>query len=348
MSSIVNEDMEFILQDFNIPWEMLYGKTVLISGISGVLPAYMAETLLYLNQRKKAGIRIVGLVRNLDRAEKRFQAYAGNPNLKLYQQDVSEFWDPEENFDFIIHAASHASPKFYGADPVGTILPNVEGTRNLLEIGKRDRVKSVLYFSSGAIYGIIPEEQYPIKETQCGEGIDPLNPRACYAESKRLGETLCRAYYDQYDVPAKIVRIAHTYGPGVSLDDGRSFADFISAVVQGKDIVLNSDGSARRPFLYLADATRAFFTVLLKGVSGEAYNVGYNRDMSILELAKMLVEMYPEKNLKIRFAAETRKGYVAIPTQSRCLDIQKIRTLGWEPRISEAEGFRRTIQSILE
>lgn len=327
---------------------MLYGKTVLISGISGVLPAYMAETLLYLNQRKKAGIRIVGLVRSLDRAEKRFQAYAGNPNLKLYQQDVSEFWEPEEKIDFIIHAASHASPKFYGVDPVGTILPNVEGTRNLLEIGKRDCVKSVLYFSSGAIYGIISAEQYPIKETQCGCGIDPLNPRACYAESKRLGETLCRAYYDQYDVPAKIVRIAHTYGPGVSLDDGRSFADFISAVVQGKDIVLNSNGSARRPFLYLADATRAFFTVLLKGVSGEAYNVGYNRDMSILELAKMLVEMYPEKNLKIRFGAETRKGYVAIPTQSSCLDIQKIRTLGWEPRISEAEGFRRTIQSILE
>lgn len=93
-------------------------------------------------------------------------------------------------------------------------------------------------------------------------------------------------------MPVKIVRIVHTYGPGISLDDGRSFADFIGAVVHGTDIVLNSDGSARRPFLYLADATRAFFTVLLKGASGEAYNVGYDQDMSIFELAQMLVKMY--------------------------------------------------------
>lgn len=248
MSRIINEDMKFITRDVNIPWDVLYGKTVLISGVSGVLPAYMAETLLYLNQQQKAKIRILGFVRNLDKAKKRFQAHVDNPNLKLYQQDVDKFWLPDEKIDFIIHAASHASPKFYGSDPVGTILPNVIGTRNLLEIGRKSHIEGFLYFSSGDVYGKIPEDQYPIKENQCGEGIDPLSPRACYAESKRLGETLCRAYYDQYEVPVKIVRIAHTYGPGISLDDGRSFADFIGAVVHGTDIVMNSDGSARRPF----------------------------------------------------------------------------------------------------
>lgn len=100
--------------------------------------------------------------------------------------------------------------------------------------------------------------------------------------------------------------------------------------------------------MYLADATRAFFTVLLKGLSGEAYNIGYDRDMSIFELAQMLVKMYPDKNLKIRFAAEKRKGYVPIPSQSKCLDIQKIRMLGWSPKISEEKGFYRTIQSYFE
>lgn len=347
MNPIIEQDMKYILSDKNIPWELLRNKTILVSGISGFLPAYMAETLLYFNQTENANIHVIGMVRNLEKAKQRFCCYVDSPWLELHQGDISANWKLNTKVDYIIHAASNASPKFYGLDPVGTILPNVLGTKNLLELGRRDQVRAFLYFSTGDIYGDIPADKYPISENQCGE-LDPLGDRACYAESKRVGETFCHAYMKQYGVPAKIVRIAHTYGPGVCLDDGRSFADFISAVVRSKDIVLNSDGSARRPFLYLADATRAFFTVLLKGNPGEAYNVGYDNDISILELAQMLVHMYPEKKLRVQFASEHRPGYVTIPSQKRCLDISKIKSLGWAPKFTEKEGFRRTILSFRE
>lgn len=342
---VIEEDMRYILSDQNIPWGLLRDKTVLISGISGFLPAYMAEALLYFNRTENANIHIIGMVRNLGKAKQRFCRYINSPWLELHQADVGANWKLSTKVNYIIHAASNASPKFYGIDPVGTILPNAFGTKNLLDLGKRDHVSAFLYFSTGDIYGEIPADKYPIREDQYGE-LDPLGDRACYAESKRMGETFCRAYMKQYGVPAKIVRIAHTYGPGVRLDDGRSFADFISAVVQNRDIILNSDGSARRPFLYLADATRAFFTVLLKGNPGEAYNVGYDDDISILELAQMLVHMYPEKRLQIRFASEHRLGYLTIPAQKRCLDISKVKALGWSPKFTEEEGFRRTIQSL--
>lgn len=344
MNKIVEEDIHFILQDDNIPWKRLRDSTIFISGISGMLPAYMAETLLYFNQIKNANIHIIGMVRDLEKAKQRFCRYIDSPWLELYKGDVSTNWGLNKKVDYIIHAASNASPKCYGVDPVGTILPNVLGTRNLLELGRRNSIKAFLYFSSGAIYGEIPADKYPIREGQYGE-LDPLGNRASYAESKRMGETFCYAYTKQYGIPAKIVRIAHTYGPGVRLDDGRSFADFISGIMQGRDLIINSDGSARRSFLYLADATRAFFTVLLKGNSGEAYNVGYDKDISILELAQMLVHMYPEKKLRVQFASEHRPGYVTIPSQKRCLDISKIKSLGWAPKFTEEEGFRRTIQS---
>ena len=160
-----------------------------------------------------------------------------------------------------------------------------------------------------------------------------------------MGETLCAAYFRQYGVPAKMIRIAHTYGPGVSLNDGRSFADFIAAILEGRDIVLNSDGSASRPFLYLADAVRAFFMVMLKGKNGDAYNVGHPQDVMIRELAERLVNMYPGKHLHVRFARETRAGYLIARPDKRCLDVKKLMALGWRPEVSIEEGFVRTIAS---
>ena len=344
MNQIIYEDMQYILGDTSIPWERLYGKTVLISGISGFLPAYMAEVLLYLNQHKAANISVIGFVRNLGKARTRFKDYLNDERFMLYQQDVNEIWHTNKPIHFIIHAASNASPLLYGKDPVGTLLPNVFGTKYLLDLGREKKVESFLYFSSGAIYGKLPSESYSVDETYPGM-VGTLAPRACYDESKRMGETLCAAYHRQYEVPAKMVRIAHTYGPGVSLSDGRSFADFISDILAGQDIVLNSDGSASRPFLYLADAARAFFTVMLKGEAGEAYNVGYPQDITIRELAERLINMYPERHLKVRFAKESRAGYVPTKPDKRCLDVRKLMELGWSPRISVEEGFARTIAS---
>jgi nucleoside-diphosphate-sugar epimerase len=250
--------------------------------------------------------------------------------------------------DYIIHAASQASPKYYGQDPVGTLSANVFGTHHLLRLAREKRSRGFLFFSSAEVYGEVNPRQIPCPESVYGS-VDPMQVRSCYAESKRLGETLCVAWAHQHGVPARIVRPFHTYGPGMALDDGRVFSDFVADVAAGRDIIMRSDGTAVRAYCYLADAVAGYFTVLLKGQNGQAYNVGNNRaEASVLELAKRLVALYPEKNLKVIQVAEPpRPGYLASKVSRVSPDTTKIEALGWRPVHSLESGFRRTIHSFL-
>ncbi len=161
---------------------------------------------------------------------------------------------------------------------------------------------------------------------------------------------MCAAYAHQYGVPFKVVRPFHTYGPGMRLDDGRVFADFVANIVRDEDIVLKSDGRARRAFCYIADSTLGFFTVLLKGEMSGIYNIGNDaEEVSILELASLLVGLFPEKKLKvIRDVPETREGYMRSPVSRHCPDISKARALGWNPMTTLQDGFRKTELSYTE
>jgi len=174
-----------------------------------------------------------------------------------------------------------------------------------------------------------------------------MSVRSCYAESKRAGETMCVCWQHQYGVPAKIVRPFHTYGPGMRPDDGRVFADFVSDVVNARDIQMKSDGAARRTYCYVADATSAFFAVLLNGQSGQAYNVGNpDAEVSVLELARILVGLDPKKGLRVvRRSRPPGDEYVPSAVQRVRPDISKVRALGWAPTTGIEEGFGRTIRS---
>ena len=160
---------------------------------------------------------------------------------------------------------------------------------------------------------------------------------------------MCVAWAHQYGVPAKIVRPFHTYGPGMRLDDGRVFADFVADVVNHRNIVMASDGSARRAFCYLAEAVAGFFTVLFKGAVAQAYNVGNDRgELSILELARLLAGLHPGSPLEVVLdEAAKSPDYLKSKITRNCPDISKIRQLGWEPKVSASEGFQRTIQYYL-
>lgn len=341
------EDLKYILQAEYIPWNKLKNKTVLISGAAGFLPAYMVETLLKLNAVYGYNIKVIGLVRNIEKAKNRFRIYANNEHLQLFRQDVCKDIELDEKINFIIHAASHASPKFYGIDPVGTLSSNIIGTKNLLEVACKNNIEGFLYFSSGEVYGSVSSNNIPTVETQYGY-IDPLQVRSCYAESKRMGENICISYMKQYGIPVKIIRPFHTYGPGMQLSDGRVFADFVADILNNRNIVVNSDGSARRAFCYLADAIRGFFTVFLVGQFGEAYNVGYPKETSILELANILVTLVPEKKLVVKCQKRSKSDqYVSSPISRNCPDIKKISSLGWYPEKGIEEGFKRTIASFL-
>ncbi len=346
--NIIDEDISFIISN-DLPWHEFSDKTILITGANGCLPAYMVETLLNLKKLRGIGpSKIIALVRNIDAAQKRFSKYKERSDLEWIVQDVCDPVEIKCKVDYIIHAASQASPKYYGTDPVGTLSANVLGTANMLNLAIKSSAKGFLFFSSGEIYGHVDPSQIPMKENSYGY-VDPLDVRSCYAESKRLGETMCISWMHQYGVPIKIVRIYHTYGPGMKLDDGRVFADFVSDVVNGRDIVMRSDGKAIRSFCYLSDAIIAFFTVILKGEIGQAYNVGNDKaEISVIDLANLLVSLYPEKKLKvIKQDENVTPGYLKSPFNRHVPDINKIKQLGWIPQISLNEGFKRTIESFL-
>lgn len=341
MNKIIEEDIEKILRA-PIKWESFQNTTVLISGASGCLPGYIVETLCKLNE-SGFDIKILALVRNIKKAKDRFRNHLKDKNLLFLVQDVTEPINYSGKIDYIIHAASQASPKYYQSDPVGTLASNTNGTYNLLRLAASKKVKAFLFFSSGEIYG--REDQDKTAENDYGY-LDPLDIRSCYAESKRLGETMCISFLSQYGVPVKIVRPFHTFGPGIGLNDGRVFADFIANIVRQEDIIMKSDGLSERSFCYLADAVVAFFLILLNGKIGEAYNVGREEPISIIKLAKLIVGLFPEKKLKVITAKRKKTDqYIESRFQHIAPDISKIKRLGWQPEYSVADAFKRTILS---
>lgn len=341
---IVTADLELVTNNYLIPWHELSGKTVMITGAAGFLAAYMVETLLFLNETQQLNITVVAVVRDSNRFAQRFSHHPMRPDLICIEQNISSPMKVNQRIDFIIHAASQASPKYYVTDPVGTLSANTLGTAQLLELARNHQVKGFLYFSSAEVYG--EAARVPTSESDYGY-LDPLVLRSCYAESKRMGENMCVSWHHQFAVPAKIVRPFHTYGPGMRLDDGRVYADFVADAVKGRDIVLKSDGLTRRAFCYLADATAGFWMVLLSGVNAQAYNIGNpDGEISIRDLASLVAGLNLEKHISVRF--EQRKeseSYLPSQISVTCPDITLARKLGWSPITSLENGFRKTIES---
>ena len=342
MKDIIEEDLDNIISDKNIPWQHFSGKNVLITGANGFLPAYMLKTLLFLNKSDllEQPVHVFGMVRNLAKARVKLNDCLDDTNFELIEQDVSKLINFAPKIDFIVHAASQASPKYFFSDPVGTIKANTIGTSQLLDLAVLNKVEGFLYFSSGEVNGNAFDYKDCVKEEDYGL-IDPLNIRNCYAVSKKMGENMCASYFAQYGVPTKIVRPSHTYGPGFDLNDGRFFSTCVNAILQHEDIVLNSDGSAKRCFLYLADAVRGYFTVLLKGENGKAYNVSNDYETSILELAQIVASFSEDTNVVLNID----KNSPSSKASHGLLDNTKLKSLGWYSTIKEKEGFLRTIQS---
>lgn len=349
-AAVVDSDIaEIVARD--LPWERLAGKSVLVTGAGGFLGGYLVRTLLGLSVHRKvsAPVRVLALVRDLRRAEQRFSDLAACPDLRLRRWDLNDIALPDvEDSRYVLHAASQASPRFYGTDPVGTLLPNTVGTAALLEALRRGgQAEGFLFVSSSEVYGQTVGEG-PVPEDRYGH-LDPVAVRACYGESKRMGEAMCVAWHGQHRIPAYIVRPFHTYGPGLLPQDGRVFADFVFDVVRGQNITMRSDGSARRAFCYVADAIAGFFTVLLRGAPAVPYNVAHPQgELSVLELATLLVNLVPEKKLRVERVGQvaSRPAYLASTVDRMLPDVSRLAALGWQARVDPAEGFGRMVHAL--
>lgn len=341
MNSVREEDLRCIIN--RISYEECENRVFLITGGNGFLASYMVDTLMFLNKHfLTSKCTVIALCRNRKKAEERFEEWLSYENFILHVQSVEEPIKMDFNVDYIIHAASNSAAVSVKTIPADILKANIIGTYNLLEIARNKKVKGFLFLSSGAVYGNVERGKDELRETDCFS-LDFDAVENCYAEGKRAGEALCRAYFKQYGVPSKIVRIGHTYGPGIDLKDGHVYSDFVSKIIQRENLFVR-DGAAVRPFCYVSDAVTAFFKILLEGESGEIYNmVNKEETLSVYELAvKLVKDAFPERRLE----AECEKKNVTM--ERTIVNIDKLMALGWKPETDVVEGFRRTVKSFEE
>lgn len=339
---VFKEDLENISCSDYISWEKLSGKTILITGATGLIGYTLTSALLYVEQKKQLGLKVIALVRNVEKAKEKFSAQlAQGLPLQFVQAQIEEPFTIDQQVDYVVHGASPTSSKFFVEHPVETIQTAVLGTMNLLKLARIKQCQGFVYLSSMEVYGS-PQTDEKITESH-SSNLDTMVPRNSYPESKRLCESLCTSYFAEYGLRAMSIRLTQTFGPGVDYNDNRVFAQFARSIVEGKDIVLLTKGETKRSYLYTADAVTAILTVLLKGQGGEAYNAANeNTYCSILEMAKMAagnkigVKVSGQENIPNRFAPVLRMN----------LSTDKLMAIGWITRIGLGEMFVRMQETI--
>lgn len=335
-SAIYQSNLQSVLP----PMDALRGKTVLVTGATGMIGACLIDLLALANREQALGMRLIALCRNAERAKARF---GSTVQIAAAELGGTQIELPE--VDAVIHAASNAHPMAFSMDPVGTMRANLLGTMQILE-HLRVTGGRMLFVSTGEIYGENPEIEGGFSEEDFGK-IDPMNPRACYPESKRAAETLCASYARQYGVDALAARLCYVYGPTVSPSNTRADAQFLRKALRGEDIVLKSAGSQMRSYCYVADAAAALVTLLTKGETANAYNVA-NRSCThtIREYAETLASL---AGVRVTFdlPPETeRQGYSAV--MKAVQNPGKLEKLGWCARFSLKEGLEQTLRILRE
>ena len=329
--------------------ERFAGKRVLLSGAAGFLGSQFMHYFAYLNEAARVSLPCT--VTALDTFQRGKPAWVpsleSRDYLRFRAADITEKNDFGHH-DFVIHAASIASPTFYRKHPIETMGANVTGLHNLLEDTRVGALESFLFLSSSEIYGDPTPEWIPTPEHYRGS-VSCTGPRACYDESKRYGETLCVSFWRVYHTPVKVARPFNNYGPGLKITDRRVLPDFFRDVIAGRDIELLSDGSATRTFCYASDAVEGYLRILLSERNGEAFNIGTSEpEISMLDLAQVVVEVAGSASKVIRKVSDDPE-YLTDNPNRRCPDISKARELlDYSPRIGLREGLERSYAYYLD
>lgn len=353
-ADVVESDLEYICDTLEEEFGEMAGRRLLIVGGAGFLGYYLVQSVLHFNKTRDADPIGITIFDNYIRGVPQWLTdLSENPALDLFTHDITNPLPAEMgDFDYVIHAASIASPTFYRRFPIETMDANVNGLRFLLDYMLKQKeagkpLAGFLFYSTSEIYGDPTPENIPTPETYRGN-VSCTGPRACYDESKRYGETLCVNFASQYELPIKIARPFNNYGPGLKITDKRVLPDFARDIFAGEDIVMLSDGAPTRTFCYIADAITGYYKILVKGRPGEAYNIGIEEpEISMAQLADAVVEKARELldySGKVVRKESPEKAYLVDNPNRRCPVIKKARTdLGYNPSVGISEGLERTL-----
>ena len=352
---IRDEDLKYIYNNLTSEEKDKFsGSTILITGCGGFLGYYFMH--FFNEYAEDLSIKKVIGLDNFMLGESEWIKKLNKSDIfdiitfDIISDDISNVANADD-VDFIIHMASIASPTFYRQHPIETLDANIWGLRRLFDFYINKNLKGFLFFSSSEIYGNPDPDNIPTSEEYNGN-VSCTGPRACYDESKRFGETMCRLFSEKYGMPVGVVRPFNNYGPGMKINDKRVPADFAKAIYENKDIAILSDGNPTRTFCYISDAITGYLKILLYG-KYDFFNIGIDfPEISIKELANIYVEKGKEifnYSGKVSYNISEDKDYLTNNPERRCPNIDKARNiLNYNPSIKVEEGVGRFLQFIKE
>ncbi len=335
----VPQDLDHILEHTKALWEDLRDKKVFITGGTGFLGKWLLESFAWANDQLKLNAQMLVLSRNPNSFKAKYPHLAQVSGVMFHQGDVRDFEFPQEQFDFIIHAATDASAQLNAENSLLMVNTVVEGTRRTLELARHCGAKRFLLISSGAVYGKQPPELSHIPEDYSGAP-DSTQAVSAYGEAKRLAELLCAIYQKEYKLETTIARCFAFVGPYLSLDIHYAVGNFIRDGLAGGSIYVTGDGTPYRSYFYAADLTVWLWVLLFRGEPGEAYNVGSDEAITIRDLAYQVAASF-SNSPKVVIAKNPDPGR---PAERYVPSIKKARDLGLNSWINLTEALHRTIK----
>lgn len=337
--SFLESDIEEIAKGLSNEADKLAGKTLLLTGGGGFLGRYFQAVIRHLNRSQLAKPCKMITLDNLITKTTKPESNLVDENMRFILHDVIKPFEIDEHIDYVVHAAGIASPFYYRAYPLETLEVTTTGTKNMLELARRYDARFI-FFSSSEIYGDPDPKHVPMQESYRGN-VAVAGPRACYDESKRLGETLCYIFHEKYGTSTNAIRPFNIFGPGMLEKDYRVMPNFASRIKSGRPLSVYGSGGQTRTFCYISDAMVGFFRTIVRGVPGEAYNIGNPEpEISMLDLVLRIEKVLGRKIP--RNIIEYPDSYPADEPQRRCPDIRKAQLqLDFQPQVSLDEGLRR-------